>query len=207
MRMRKKKNAEKRIQACADFMDWETMLDPGRPVHLEIGCGKGDFVCAMAKKFPEVNFVAVEKITDVIVTAVEKARSENLPNARYFIADAKNLAEYFEPGAISAIYLNFSDPWHKRYQQDKRLSSAKFLEVYKKILKPGAKITLKTDDRDFFDFSAKSFSANGFSVERKTYDLYSSDFFDPAENIQTEYEKNFAAQKLPICYLEAIASP
>jgi tRNA (guanine-N7-)-methyltransferase len=202
--MRKKKNSDKRIQVCSEFMVWETMFAEPKPVHLEIGCGKGDFICAMAKKFPDINFIAVEKITDVIVTAVEKANGENLPNVKFFIADAKNLADFFGPETISEIYLNFSDPWHKRYQYNKRLSSAKFLEVYKKILKPGAKIILKTDNKSFFDFSVKSFSGNGFSVENKTYDLYKSVSFDPAENIQTEYEKNFAAQDIPICYLEAV---
>jgi len=204
MRMRKKKNSEKRIQSCAALLDWETMFAENKTVHLEIGCGKGDFICAMAQKFPGINFVAVEKITDVIVTAAEKAKNANLPNVRYFIADAKNLADFFGAGTISAIYLNFSDPWHKRYQHSKRLSSEKFLEVYKKILKPEAKIILKTDNRDFFDFSAKSLSVNGFIVENKTYDLYKSAFFDPEDNIQTEYEKNFTAQNIPICYLEAV---
>ena len=203
MRMRKKKNAEKRISACENFMDWRSMFAGDAPVHLEIGCGKGDFICAMAKKFPEINFVAVEKITDVIVTALEKAQSENLPNVRFFIVDAKNLADFFESQTISRIYLNFSDPWHKRYQQNKRLSSAQFLAVYKKILKGEAEIMLKTDNKDFFDFSAKSFLANGFEIKNKTYDLYNSEFFDPENNIQTEYEKNFAAQNIPICYLEA----
>ncbi|MCL1793026.1 MAG: tRNA (guanosine(46)-N7)-methyltransferase TrmB [Oscillospiraceae bacterium] len=205
MRMRKKKNAEKRIQACADFMEWRSMFEKNKPVHLEIGCGKGNFVCAMAKKFPGINFVAVEKITDVVVMAAEKAKGENLPNVRFLISDAKNLADLFEAGTISEIYLNFSDPWHKRYQKGKRLSSAAFLEIYKKIAKPGAKVMLKTDNRAFFDFSAKSFFENGFAVEKKSYDLYESDFFDPDNNIQTEYEKIFVSQNVPICYLEAIA--
>lgn len=204
MRMRKKKNSETRIQACVDLLDWKTMFGKNKYVHLEIGCGKGDFICAMAKKFSEINFVAVEKISDVIVIALEKAKNENLPNVRYIIADAKNLADIFEAETISQIYLNFSDPWHKRYQHEKRLTSTYFLEVYKKILKPDSKIMLKTDNKDFFDFSAKSFAANGFAIKNKTYDLYKNEFFDPDENIQTEYEKNFAAQNIPICYLEAV---
>ena len=202
MRMRKKKNADTRMQACADFLNWQEMFAEGKPVHLEIGCGKGDFICAMAKRFPGINFVAVEKITDVIVTAVEKAKSANLPNVKFLVSDAKELGCLFAPQSIFAIYLNFSDPWHKRYQHDKRLTSARFLEVYRKILVPGAYVVLKTDNRDFFDFSAKSLSANGFELIKKSYDLYNSDFFEPADNIQTEYERNFAAQGVPICYIE-----
>jgi len=206
MRMRKKKNSEKRIQACEDFLQWMGIFAEDKPIHLEIGCGKGDFICAMAKKYPDVNFIAVEKISDIVVMALEKAKSENLPNVKFLVSDANKLAELFKPQTIAQIYLNFSDPWPKRYQHHNRLTSEKFIEVYKKILAPKSSIRLKTDNRDFFDFSAKNLSAGGFYVNIKTYDLYSSEFFDSDENIQTEYEKNFAAKNIPICFLEAIFS-
>ena len=202
MRMRKKKHAGERIQACTEYMRWNDILVDGKEVHLEIGCGKGDFICAMAQKFCGINFIAVEKISDVIVTALEKAKSLNLPNVKFMIADANQLADHINPGQISNIYLNFSDPWHKRYQHNKRLTSPTFLEIYKKIIKPNAKIILKTDNKDFFDYSIKSFSANGLEIEHMTYDLYTSEFLDG--NVQTEYEKNFIEQNIPICYLEAI---
>jgi len=117
----------------------------------------------------------------------------------------KNLEEYFGDFKISKIYLNFSDPWHKRYQANKRLTSPVFLEIYKKILKPEAKIIMKTDNKNLFDYSLKSLPANGFKLENTTHDLYNSEFFNPEENIQTEYEKNFVSQSIPICYLEAIS--
>ena len=200
--MRKKKHTDERIQACADYLRWHDMIiNRNKPVHLEIGCGKGDFICAMAQKFPDINFIAVEKVSDVIVIAIEKAKKLNLQNVRFVAADLKTFANYIEPDTISKIYLNFSDPWHKRYQQRNRLTDSSFLYFYKKIIKPDAEIILKTDNKEFFDFSVKSLTQNGFAIERKTCDLYDSEFLDG--NIQTEYEKNFVAQNIPICYLSA----
>ena len=206
MRMHKKKNTDKRIQACAEYMNRNEMLVKDKFIYLEIGCGKGDFICGMAQRFPDINFIAVERISDVIVIAMEKAKNLNLSNVRFIIANAKKLEEYFCDFKISQLYLNFSDPWHKRYQQNNRLTAPGFLEIYKKILKPDAKIIMKTDKKEFFDYSVKSFNANGFKTEKITHDLYNSDFFDPDENIRTEYEKNFVSQNIPICYCEAISA-
>lgn len=219
MRMRKKKNADSRIAACGEFVVeypqdmrgiWHTLYDNSDnsesgnspPLYLEIGCGKGDFICGMAQKYPEINFIAIEKISDVAVIALEKVKSLNLGNVRIIINDAANLREYFSDGEISRIYLNFSDPWKKRYQHNKRLTHLSFLEMYKKILVSDAAIFFKTDNIDLFDFSVKSFRANGFDVENITYDLHSSELAE--DNIMTEYEKNFVSQNVPICRLEAM---
>ena len=208
MRMRKKKHADERIQVCVDsgYMRWHVLFEQGKPVFLEIGCGKGDFICGTALKFPDINFIAVEKNSDVIMFAMEKAKSLNLHNVKFIITDAKELENHFEPETISRIYLNFSDPWHKRYQHNNRLTSPVFLDSYKKFLKPNAEIILKTDNKDLFDFSLKTLTSNGFEITNKTYDLYSSEFFDFNENIQTEYEKKFVEQGVTICYLAAVLS-
>ena len=203
MRMRKKKNTDERIQACAGYM-YRNGVSERKNLHLEIGCGKGNFICATAQKFPEINFTAVEKIPDVIVSAIEKAKSLNLPNIKFLIADAKNLAEYFSKDSIDTLYLNFSDPWHKRYQHNNRLTSPAFLEIYKKIMKPNAKIIFKTDNTELFDYSIKNMPVHNFEIIRKTYDLYNSEFFVGGDNIQSEYEKKFAEQNIKICYLEAV---
>jgi tRNA (guanine-N7-)-methyltransferase len=177
-----------------------------KPTRLEIGCGKGEFICMMAQKFPDVDFIAVERNTSVIVVAIEKAKSLDLPNVKFIIADAKNFADYFPGGLynfIDTVYLNFSDPWHKRRQHDKRLTSPHFLGIYKKIMRPGAKIIMKTDNASLFDYSLKTLPAHDFGIIHKTYDLYNSEFFDADENVQTEYEKKFAGQNTAICYLEA----
>lgn len=205
MRMRKKKHTGERLTTCADyFFSPNNMFRNVNPIHLEIGCGKGYFICEIAQNIPNVNFIAVEKIPDVIVLAMEKAKSLNLTNVKFIIADAKNLAAYFNLNKISAIYLNFSDPWEKRYQHNHRLTHQSYLDIYKKFLTHNAKIILKTDNVDFFDFSLKTLPLNNFKIINKTYDLYNSEFING--NIQTEYEKKFIEQNIMICRLEAIFS-
>jgi tRNA (guanine-N7-)-methyltransferase len=189
--MRRKKHAGERISACSEYLLAKTRVKSDNKTHLEIGCGKGDFICETAQKLPDINFIAVEKNQDVLVIALEKAKALSLPNVKFMREDAKNLAGYFHPGEISAIYLNFSDPWHKRYQKDKRLTAAPFLDIYKKFLAPEAKIILKTDNKNLFDYSLKTLPAHNFIITRQAYDLYNSDFFDPEANAQTEYEKKF----------------
>ena len=176
-------------------------METDKFICLEIGCGKGDFICAMAQKFPDSIFMGVERIPDAVVSAMEKAKGLNLPNLNFIICDAKGLEDYFPGGAIDVIHLNFSDPWPKRYQHNKRLSSPVFLDVYKKIMKPGGKIILKTDNRDLFGYSLKILPQNRFEIKNKTYDLYGSEFLNG--NIQTEYEKRFVSHGIKICYLEA----
>jgi tRNA (guanine-N7-)-methyltransferase len=171
------------------------------PVILEIGCGKGDFICEAAKTFPECKFIAVEKIPDVIISAIEKIKTENLSNVKFIISDAKNLAEILPENSVNKIFLNFSDPWPKRYQYNKRLTSGVFISMYKKIMTPKAKIILKTDNANFFDYSVKNLILNDFCILDKTNDLYNTEFLK--KNIQTEYEKKFVAQDIKICYLKA----
>ena len=202
MRMRKKKNTGERINACADYLNYKDMFEPGREVNMEIGCGKGDFIIGMSEQYPVENYIAVERISDVIVAALEKVKSLDKSNIRFINADAKELGDYINPASVSKLYLNFSDPWKKRYQLHFRLTHKKFLDIYKKILKPGAKIIMKTDNKEFFDYSIKSLSSNGFTVQHQTHDLYNSEFIDG--NIQTEYEKKFVEQNISICYLSAV---
>ena len=198
MRLRKKKHRDARLEACAGLY-----FDSGfrKPVFLEIGCGKGGFICGLACDNPDINFAAVERNPDVILIAMEKARGMGLKNLRFINDEAENLADYFGPEQVAGIYLNFSDPWHKNYQVRKRLTYKTFLDIYKNILVPGSKIIMKTDNRKLFDFSVKSLYDNGFLIFSLTHDLYSDGV--PDDNIQTEYEKKFVGQGIKICRLEA----
>lgn len=202
MRMRKKKHRDARIQSHADLLFNAEVENFSTPVFLEIGCGKGGFICELAKLNPDANFVAVERNPDVMVLGMENAASMGLANVRFLQANAERLAEYFAPGAVAGIYLNFSDPWHKRYQAAKRLTYKSFLELYKNIMTPGARLIMKTDNINLFDFSVKSLSENGFTILNQTRDLYSSEFLEG--NVQTEYEKKFVAEGVKICRIEAV---
>ena len=202
MRMRRKKHGAERIAACSDILieiPETTPVDPTsffatqRPIHLEIGCGKGDFAVGMAAKSPESNLIAMERVPDVACLALEKAmrasdtREDNL---RFLIGDAKNLTEWFPPHSVECIYLNFSDPWPKKGYAKRRLTHRVFLELYRSILVPNGLLRLKTDNEGLFDFSLEEFEACGLVIEWQTRDLHRSE--KNPDNVMTEYERNFS---------------
>ncbi len=200
MRMRKKKNGARRLEECAElFIDDKPYGEKG--LMLEIGCGKGGFILETAKRYPQTNFVAVEKISDVILLAAEKVKKDKLTNVRFLIADAEKLSEYFEEGSVDRIYLNFSDPWPRPKHAKRRLTAPKYLDIYKKLLSPDGAIFFKTDNRILFDYSIETFSECGFRLENLTYDLHNSKY--EADNIHTEYEDNFSAKGFKINRVEA----
>ena len=212
MRMRKKKHGAERIAACAAYLiedkaplktlasDPTAIFPTARPIHMEIGCGKGSFAVGMAAVNPDWNFIAMERVSDVACCALEKAKAtaEDRPgdNLRFLIGDAMNLGEWIEPHSVSRIYLNFSDPWPKKGYAKRRLTYRGFLELYKQILVEGGELYLKTDNEGLFDFSMEEFEAMGLTI------LFSSrDFHKTPEaegNIMTEYETNFSSQGMPI---------
>ena len=210
MRMRKKKHGAERIEACAELRisdpatmrdGFEGIFDSSAPVHMEIGCGKGNFACGMAKANPDVNFVAVERVADVCCIALEKAKASaderERDNLRFLIGDAKILAESVKPHSLDCIYLNFSDPWPKKGHAKRRLTHRSFLDIYKNLLKEDGLLRLKTDNVGLFDFSLEEFEAVGATVIWQTRDLHASE--KNADNIMTEYEKNFSEKGFSIC--------
>lgn len=210
MRVRKKKNCAARMERCAAIHvtepekykgNWNELFGNDNPIHIEIGCGKGSFVCGMAQKYPEVNFIAIEKVEDVIVMAMEKAMGLGLENVRFMDMDAEKIDEFFGKGEISRIYLNFSDPWKKNKQAKRRLTHKNFLDRYKKVLNNGDYIWFKTDNRQLFEFSLNSFAAENFKLENITLDLHNSRF---EGNVITEYEQRFLDLGQPIYRLEAV---
>lgn len=203
MRMRKKKHGAERLLACGDIVvtDPAQLFANGISYELEIGCGKGGFITELARQNPDKNYAAMEKVTDIIMFAAEKAKAAELTNIKFINADAKDLAQYFDVGQVSRIYLNFSDPWPKKGYYKRRLTYAGFLDTYKSILAPDGAIFMKTDNRVLFEFSLESFEANGFELRNVTFDLHNSEYNEG--NIMTEYERNFSEQGIPICRLEA----
>lgn len=212
MRMRKKKHGAERISACSDIIIQNTVInsdnvnkifecDTSRPLWLEIGCGKGGFVSALAAKHPDVNIIALERIADVAMLAMEKCKAAELPNVRFIVGDVSKLWDIFEDGTIDRIYLNFSDPWPKAGHAKRRLTHRRFLEQYRRILNPNGAIFFKTDNRGLFDFSLDEFRDCGFRLENLTYDLHASEW--AADNIMTEYEKNFSEKGFSINRVEA----
>ena len=203
MRMRKKKNGDTRLKACENVLlaaPVSPFSDPsvcigrkGAPVFLEIGAGKGGFAVEMAKRNPDACYIAMERVSDWVVLGAERAiltLPEREDNLRFIIGDAKDLLEYFPEHSVDCIYLNFSDPWPKAGHAKRRLTYRAFLEIYKKLLKEGGALKLKTDNVGLFDFSLEEFEAFGLNIEWQSRDLHHSEYNEG--NVMTEYEKNFS---------------
>lgn len=205
MRMRKKKHLDDRMEQVADLTvetpadykgQWRAAMHApaDAPLHLEIGCGKGDFVIGSARRHPDIFYIAVEREPNVLLMAMEKAKAAGLENVLFIDADAATLGDIFDTGEIDCIYLNFSDPWPPKKRHKRRLTHENYLRVYDSFLKPGGEIQQKTDNTGLFEFSLCSFSQFGYTLYDITFDLHATDF----DNITTEYERNFTAQGMKI---------
>ena len=220
MRMRLKKHLEERIAECSDVLlaregdgffklseeekrryrqNLTETFGNTNKVCLEIGCGKGAWAIQSATLHPDVNYVALEKLSNVIVVACEQASKLSLQNLRFLNVRAENLDSFLPPRSVDEIALNFSCPFPKKTYANRRLTSRYFLELYKRLLKPNGIICQKTDDYDFFEWSKESYAENGFELYDVCYDL-------PANadgNVVTEYEAKFRALGKPIYALKA----
>lgn len=196
------RNLKEAAQSFRALIDYAQTFGNGNPVELEIGCGNGAFVAQKAAREPNVNFLAVEICTNVIVTAMERVKNEGLQNVRFLNIAAEILPCFIAPGSIDRIYLNFSTPLPEASREKQRLTSVRFLEIYKTLLKDGGEIIQKTDSEAFFRYSLRMYRENGFEICGVTEDLHHSEY--AKENIVTEYEHNFASQGLPIYRAAAV---
>lgn len=221
MRMRRKKNLDSRLIECKDYfistegeklnaleavkdkayIDYEKLFGNANKVEIEIGCGKGQFLYEKAQLFPEINFIGVEKATNVLISAVEQIAAKNLTNVKFLNTNAVYLPRYIKNNSIGKIYLNFSNPLPQKPAENMRLTSKRYLEMYKEFLVEKGEIHQKTDDMHFFEFSLEQFSKCGFELNNISLDLHKTNAID---NIVTEHEKKFCDMGLPIYKLEAI---
>ena len=207
MRMRTRNHLDERIAACKNILlekydDAARSFAGSSPLHIEIGCGKGRFITETAKNNPLIRYIAVEKVSNVIVLAMEKAAAAETENLRFMRGNFQILAESFPDKSVDRIYLNFSDPWPKKGYAKRRLTHGGFLEIYKRILKDDGEICFKTDNRELFDFSLESVENEpGFELTFVSRDLHASERAET--NIMTEYERNFSSQGIKINCLEA----
>lgn len=241
MRMRKKKRGAERLSALSSIIcentseliaEQEKIFEKDLPLRLEIGCGKGDFICKLSARDTEYNYFAMEKVRDVIVVAAEKYASSrglgglsphgewtgpdghiytdgehyDIPihmrgNVRFIPGDAADLEKMFKAGAFDTIYANFSDPWTKSGQAERRLTAPGFLKTYEKLLKAGGYFKFKTDNIQLFEYSLETVKNSDLELVYFTHDLHNSEKNE--DNIETEYERNFSAKGFKINYLEA----
>lgn len=182
---------------------WQALFGNDHAIQMEVGMGKGKFISTMARQHPEMNFIGVEVIEEVLLDAVKRMnRAEGIPpNLRLVWSNAALLDELFAPGEIDRIYLNFSDPWPKTRHAKRRLTHKGFLDQYAAILKEDGQVHFKTDNQGLFEFSLNEFSACDWKLQNIQLDLYRK---LPADNVATEYETKFHKQGLPIYRLEAL---
>ncbi|EOS36266.1 tRNA (guanine-N(7)-)-methyltransferase [Lachnospiraceae bacterium M18-1] len=205
---------------------WKQVFGNDRPIRIEIGMGKGQFLLQMAAEHPEVNYIGMERYSSVLLRALEKydrygsdgpdkdrqelggdrKNTHSLENIRFLCMDACELEQVFIPGEVDRIYLNFSDPWPKARHARRRLTSSGFLERYARVLASGGELEFKTDNRDLFDFSlAQVEETAGWTMKMYTRDLH-HDAVMKTGNIMTEYEEKFSAMGNPIFKFTAIKS-
>ncbi|MBQ1250100.1 MAG: tRNA (guanosine(46)-N7)-methyltransferase TrmB [Clostridia bacterium] len=205
MRMRRKKNLDARLEQVSSLNmlspadhkgNWRALFgkDETAQLHLEIGCGKGDFIVGNALKNPDICYVAVEREPNVILLAMEKAQAAGVENVRFIDADAATLTDVFEKDEIDRIYLNFSDPWPPKKRHKRRLTHENYLKVYDQFLKLNGEIHQKTDNTGLFESSLCYFSQFGYVLYDVTFNLHATDF----DNIMTEYERNFTEKGMNI---------
>lgn len=207
MRIRNKKNLLPRLEKVSDLIYIPKITEPDHrkligseileqtkasDVYLEIGCGMGRFTTELAKRYENVQIIAVEQEKNVIVKAAEIARKNGCENILFLLTGAEYLLRFIDNNCIDRLYLNFSCPYPKKSYANRRLTSSKFIDIYHKILKPEGLIFQKTDNDDFFEFSNENFEDFGFINKVNCKDLYKSEYIE--ENIPTEYEKKFVSQ-------------
>ena len=196
MRLRNIPRAESVLEACKEVVKnpeslcghWNQEFQNERPLHIEIGMGKGQFLLTLAAENPQINYVGIERYSSVLLRAVEKFQELE--------------AEGKAPANIR-IYLNFSDPWPKARHARRRLTSNEFFKLYDKVLTADGTVEFKTDNRPLFDFSVEELKTSElFVLDQLSYDLHNDSKMNQG-NIMTEYEAKFSSMGNPICKLIA----
>ena len=218
MRIRFKPWARPELEASYFYEDnpeecigkWkEKFKNPERPLHIELGCGKGSFISELAFRNQDINYIAIDLVDAMLGLAKRKVeekysendvRVDNLILVRYDIERINNIIN--SDDEVKRIYINFCNPWPKPKHKKKRLTHTKQLEHYKEFLKSGSEIYFKTDDDGLFNDSLQYFEECGFEILKKTYDLHTEDIFD-GQNIVTEHEKMFSNEGIKIKALVA----
>ena len=196
MRMRKKKNLQPRMDACSDCWirdperlrgHWRALYPQAKSLEVELGCGKGRFTVGTAKAQPDTLLIAVEKVPDAMVVAMERVTAEGLKNVFFLDADAALLPMLFAAGEVDRLYINFCDPWPKSNQKKRRLTHGNFLKKYRQVLKEGGQIHFKTDNDKLFEWSLEEIPQFGFQLSEVTRDLHAN---GPV-GVMTDYEAKF----------------
>ena len=212
MRMRKKKNLVPRMEACGGCLvrdpfamrgQWRTLMPEARELRVELGCGKGRFTADTAAAEPDVLLIAVEKVPDAMVVAMERVTEMGLKNVFFVDGDAALLPDMFASGEVDRLYINFCDPWPKSNQKKRRLTHGNFLKQYRKVLSEGGQLHFKTDNANLFAWSLPEMESCFLELRNVTDDLHANG----AVGVMTDYEAKFHELGTPIHRLVATMTP
>lgn len=212
MRIRYKKWARPELEASPFYIDnpeefkgkWNTVFKNSKnPIHIELGCGKGNFIAKLAIRNLDINYIAIDMVDAMLGLAkrnVEASYNEQnleVDNVRLIRYDIERILMFMDNAdKIQRIYINFCNPWPRGKHRKKRLTHTKQLELYKEFLIKGGEIFFKTDDDNLFNDSLLYFKESGFEIINKTYDLHNEPIFE--DNIITEHEKMFSEEGIKI---------
>ncbi|MFB4163076.1 tRNA (guanosine(46)-N7)-methyltransferase TrmB [Alteribacillus sp. JSM 102045] len=188
---------------CQKNTSWKEIFNNNNPLYVEVGTGKGKFLDNMSVKYPDINFVGIEKFESVLVTGVQRVLETKPANLKFIHGDVNDLLEYFNVGEIDRLFINFTDPWPKKRHEKRRLTYKSFLSLYEQALRPHGEIHMKTDNQGLFEYSLESFSKYGMKLKNISLDLHNSNYDD---NVMTEYEEKFSKKGQRIFRLEAYLS-
>ena len=212
MRMRRMKNLESRMEACAEVHiqepaaykgKWRDLMPGCKALWVEVGCGKGKFTAETAQANPDVLLIAVERCREAMVVAMEKARNMGLKNVFYIDMDVAGIEEIFDRGEMDRLFINFPDPWPRKKNAKRRLTHRGFLDKYCRTVREGGEIHFKTDNAPLFEFSVEEFAACGLQVNNLTRNLHENGIV----GIMTGYEEKFHALGTPINRCEVVCKP
>ncbi len=178
---------------------WNEFFKNDNPIVLELGCGKGEYAVGMAKKFADRNFIGVDIKGARMWTGAKQSVQEGIGNVAFLRTSIELIASFFEPGEVSEIWITFPDPQMQKV--NKRLTSTRFMQLYRQILKDGGIVHLKTDSPFLYAYTDAMVKLNGFATEVNTDDLYNSGLADDILEIRTFYERQWLARGLTIKYI------
>lgn len=180
----------------------EEVFHNQHPIIVELGCGRGEYTVSLALKYPEKNFIGIDKKGARLWRGAKTANEDNMLNAAFLRILIEQLDSYFAPGEINEIWITFPDPQPQPSRENTRMTSPRFLEMYKSLLPPGGIVHLKTDNAQLYSYTLRRVKDINANIIVATDDLYHTSADDELLSITTTYEKRYLAMGTKICYLK-----
>jgi tRNA (guanine-N7-)-methyltransferase len=180
----------------------ELVFNNQNPIVVELGCGRGEYTTSLAQMYPGSNFIGIDKKGARLWKGAKTANEDKILNAAFLRIPIEQLDYYFAPGEITEIWITFPDPQPQKTRENTRMTSPRFLEMYKSMLPPNGTVHLKTDNAALFDYTLEKVKELNVNIIAATHDLYSEHYTDDVLSITTTYEKRYLSEGVKICYLK-----